>query len=94
MTRENSWYSLEVKVSTEKGLKEIETTLVEELPKIGESITDIIHGPFYRGITAFGSGTVTLLIMAECNEADYSKVQRELNHAIHDLFDQNGIGIK
>ena len=88
MTRENSWYTLEVKVSSEHGVKEIESILNEQLPVIGQSIPNIISGPHYRGITEIGPGCVTLLIVAECEEENYKKVQREMNHAIQDLFDR------
>ena len=40
-----------------------------------------------------GKGTVTLSIIAECNESDYYKVQRALNHALQSLFEENGIRI-
>ena len=93
MSRENSWCNLEIKISTERGLKEIEPILIEQLPKIGQNIQGILRGPIYRGITMLVAGGVTISIGAECNEADFSRIQRELNHAIQDLFDENGIQI-
>ena len=40
-----------------------------------------------------GRGTVTLSIVAECNEGDYFTIQRNLNRAVQELFEQNGIKI-
>ena len=93
MTRMSSWYPLEVSISGEQPLGEVEQMLTEQLPHIGSLIPEIVSGPFYKGVTAIGKGTVTLSIIAECNEADYYVVQRSLNRAIQALFEQQGIKI-
>ncbi|MBQ1792806.1 MAG: hypothetical protein II008_21735 [Oscillospiraceae bacterium] len=66
---------------------------LKRLPEIGKSIPEILSGPTYKGIVSMGKGTVTLSIIAECNESDYYKVQRALNHALQRLFEENGIRI-
>ena len=93
MTRKNSWYPLEVSVSCDQSLTKIEDVLKEQLPQIGDSIPEIISGPYYRGIVSISRGAVTLSIVAECNEGDYFTVQRSLNHAIQDLFEKNSITV-
>ena len=93
MTRMSSWYPLEVSISGEQPLGEVEQMLTEQLPHIGSLIPEIVSGPFYKGVTAIGKGTVTLSIIAECNEADYYVVQRSLNRAVQELFEQQGIKI-
>ena len=91
MTRKNSWYPLEINVSSEQSLVGIEKVLDEKLPQIGESIPEILSGPYYKGITSMGRGALTLSIIAECDEADYYVVQRALNHAIQEMLEENGI---
>jgi len=93
MTRMNSWYPLEVSIPVEQPLAEVEQMLSEQLPHIGDSIQEIVSGPFYRGVVSIGKGTVTLSIIAECNEEDYFAVQRSLNRAIQELFEKQGIKI-
>ena len=93
MTRLNSWYPLEISIAADQDLDAVEKLLTERLPEIGKSIPEILSGPNYKGIVAMGRGTVTLSIIAECNESDYFKVQRGLNHALQRLFEENGIRI-
>ena len=93
MTRLNSWCPLDVSVSSDQPLNTIEDLLRAQLPVIGKSIPEIVSGPFYKGVTAMGRGTVTLSIVAECNEGDYFTIQRNLNRAVQELFEQNGIKI-
>ena len=92
MTRMNSWYPLEVSICLED-LDAVEKLLAEELPRIGESIPEIISGPDYKGIVSMGKGTVTIAILAEYRESAFFKVQRSLNHSIQKLFEQNHIRI-
>ena len=94
MTRENSWYNLEIKVVTNRKLKEIEDVLIERLPKIKETVPGIISGPVYRGVIAIGGGAATLQISAECKETDFGNVQRELNQYIQYIFDEFDIATK
>ena len=91
MTRKTSWYSLEVNVSAAQPLDHIEKVLLEKLPLIGKTIPEIVSGPYYRGVVSLGRGTVTLSIIAECNEGDYYYVQRCVNRAVQELFVQNEI---
>ena len=91
MTRKNSWYPMEINVSSDQSLVGIEKVLDENLPQIGESIPEILSGPYYKGITSMGKGALTLSIIAECDEADYYVVQRALNHAVQEMLEENGI---
>lgn len=91
MTRMNSWYPLELRVASDDSFTEVEELLRKELPGIGESIPEIITGPFYKGITGMSGNILTISIIAECNEADYHQVQRSLNSAIREMLDRNGV---
>ena len=92
MSKMNSWYSLDLKIPADQPLREIEAMLELELPAIGESIPEIISGPYYKGVMAIGS-VHTLYIIAECRQANYRRVQRELNHAVLMLFNDHGYKI-
>ena len=91
MTRMNSWYPLDINISSDQPLADIEALLYEQLPRIGKEIPEVVSGPFYQGITSLGKGTMTLSITAECNEADYFTVQRALNRAVQELFEEKEI---
>ena len=92
MSKMNSWYSLDLKVPSDQPLKEIEAMLELELPRVGETIPEIISGPYYKGVMAIGN-VHTLYIIAECKQSNYRKVQRELNHSILGLFEEHGYKI-
>lgn len=89
MSKMNSWYSVDLKISADQPLDEIEAMLKKELPEIGKSIPEIIGGPYYKGVMQIGSIN-TLYIIAECKQENYRRVQRKLNHAILDLFNEHG----
>ena len=88
MSKMNSWYSLELKIPAVHPMAEVEAVLNEALPGIGESIPEIISGPFYKGVMSIGLNN-TYYIIAECRQPLYRIVQRKLNHAIRELCDQH-----
>ncbi|MDO5702888.1 MAG: mechanosensitive ion channel family protein, partial [Lachnospiraceae bacterium] len=93
MTRLNSWYPLDISISGDQPLGEVERLLTEQLPLIGKRIPEVISGPYYKGVVAIGKGVVTISIITECGESNYHVVQREVNRAVHDLFEDHGIQI-
>lgn len=93
LTRKNSWYLMEISISDDQSLDSIEAMLNEQLPRIGQSIPEIISGPYYKGVISFGHGSITLSIITECKEKNYLLVQRSVNRAILDLFTREGIKI-
>ena len=94
LSRLNSWYNMQLKVSADQPLDEIEEMLKQELPKIGASIPQVISGPFYNGVTAIDGNSNTLSLITECNEENFGRVQREVNRAIRLLFTEKGIALK
>ncbi len=93
MTRMNSWIPIEIKVSSDQSLPEIEKILDEELPKIGKSNPKILGGPYYYGVLGFDKGSVRLSIMTECHEEDYNNVERALYKALYELFKKQNVMI-
>ena len=93
MSKMNSWYTMELPIPSDQPIAEIEEMIVRELPAIGESIPEIISGPFYKGIWTISKGTYTLAINAECKEINIRHVQRKLNHELIMLFTKKGYRI-
>ncbi|MBQ3282183.1 MAG: mechanosensitive ion channel family protein [Eubacterium sp.] len=93
MSAMDSWYPMEVVVSSSQDINEIEKVLKENLPKIREKHPEIISGPEYRGIEAIGGGKVTILVLTSCSQVNYYKVQRIINKEILALFTEKEITI-
>lgn len=90
----DSWYPMQVVVSSDQDLKEVEAMLKKELPTIRKKHPEmIISGPEYRGIEAIGGGKITILLLTECSQEDYYKVQRIINKEVLNLFRNNDIQI-
>ncbi len=94
MSRLNSWYTMELKISADVPVDEIEKMLEQELPKIGESIPEVISGPHYKGVWAISGDTNTLSVITECREENFRHVQRDVNRAIRLLFEEKGYKLK
>ena len=90
MTKMNSWYPIVLTIRTDQ-LDKTEQLLRENLPKIGEKIEEILSTPRYKGIEKIGSGTLSLMILAECRQQDYRRVSRLLNRELYDLCKKNDI---
>ena len=67
---------------------QIDTRLMDQ---IGEKIEEILSTPRYKGIEKIGSGTLSLMILAECRQQDYRRVSRLLNRELYDLCKENDI---
>ena len=92
-SRLNSWYPLLLTISSTQSLSEIEAMLAEELPKISENHPEMIRGPEYRGVDSISGDKTSILILTECREEDYNKVQREVNREVHNLFKEHHIDL-
>ena len=88
LSRMNSVYSMQISVSSEQPLDDIETVLKQELPNIGSRIPEILVGPTYRGVTGFAPGGITLAVAADCREEDMPVVRAKLIAAIKRLLER------
>lgn len=93
LTRNNSWIPIEIKVSSDQSLPEIEKILEEELPKIAKTNPKILGGPYYYGVLGFDKGSVRLSIITECHEEDYNNVERYLYKALYELLKEKRVMI-
>ena len=86
----NSHVICEIEVSSKFSADEIEQMLKDELPNVGSTDRKILNGPFYNGITAIGSGTMTLSFSVECKEEDFSYVKDKINSSLLRIFRDHG----
>ena len=93
MTQMNSRCVCTFEIFSDYPIEDIEELLRRELPEIGEKDRRILAGPVYDGVTAFGSGTMTISVTTECNERDVDAVQNIVNKSLLQLFRQNGYPI-
>lgn len=91
LSKELSWFFINLTVSTNQPLEEIEMMLDRELPKIREEIPTIISGPYYNGISTIDYHRLSLSVGAECRQKDVTKTRTELNHVLWELFTKNGL---
>ncbi len=90
MSKESSMVFINLTLSTNQPLDEIEKMLDRELPKIGEKTPEIIRGPFYIGISEIGYHWIKICISAVCQQSDVNSIKSNLNHQLHDIFEDNG----
>ena len=72
-------------------LPEIERIIKEHVGDL--KIAGAVDNVSYDGVASLGASGVTLQFTCHCNEPDIFAVNRELNGAIKNMFDENGIGI-
>ena len=72
-------------------LPEIERIIKEHVGEL--KIDKAVDSVSYDGVAALGASGVTLQFTCHCNEPDIFAVSRELNGAVKNMFDENGIGI-
>lgn len=89
-----------VELSTAKALIDIEYGAA--LPKVEEiikaklpelQVEGAVEPISYDGVNALGASGVTLQFTTKCYEGDIYSVQRKLNAALKNMFDENDIGI-
>jgi small conductance mechanosensitive channel len=83
----------DISVSYGQDLEYIEGVINQALPHLKEKISDIVEGPFYKGVQQLGDSSVVLRIYAKTEETKKYQVVRDLNREMKLLFDQNKISI-
>ena len=72
-------------------LPEIERIIKQHVGDL--HIAGAVDNVSYDGVAALGASGVTLQFTCHCNEPDIFSVSRELNGAVKNMFDENGISI-
>ena len=72
-------------------LPDVEKIIIKNVGKLKvEHATDNVS---YDGVASLGASGVTLQFTCHCNESDIFAANRELNAAVKNMFDENGIDI-
>lgn len=93
MTKQYSYVSCDVGIEYGESLERVEAILDTELPKIGERLSAIKDGPYYKGVVSLGDSSVVIRIVAQCAEADRAQLGRDLNREMKLLCDRHDINI-
>ena len=72
-------------------LPRVEGIIAEKLPSL--KVEGALGEVAYNGVASLGASGVTLHFSVSCLEGDIFAVQRRLNGALKQMFDENGIGI-
>ena len=90
-TKLDSFATIDVEVSVGEDLPHLENVLKEELPRIAERQPMILDGPFYRGIVALTTSTMTVRVIARCSERNRSALERNLKREMRLLLTRHDI---
>lgn len=82
---------LNMPISYDADLPEVEAVLNEELPKL--VIPGMVKPPFYAGVQSFEDSSILLRIFFDVNSDDRFPAMRALNREIRLIFDRRGIEI-
>ena len=91
LSRELSLAVVDCEVSYDVPIELVEKILKDNLPTMKEKIPQIIEGPFYKGVSEYGTSNVVLKLLAKCKEEDRFQVQRDILREYHQIFLNNGI---
>ncbi|MBQ6509096.1 MAG: mechanosensitive ion channel [Flexilinea sp.] len=90
LSKENTWFFINLTISNTQPLHEIEDMLDRELPKVGEKIPRLISGPYYFGIDTIGYRRLSVTVAGECRQQDVNGIKSQLNHELWEMFEKNG----
>ena len=89
MTRQFSYTSCNISVSSGESLEKLEVLLEKEFIRLRERLPEIVDGPFYDGIESVaGDASAVLRVTVQCRESDRLRVTRELNREIKLFLDR------
>lgn len=84
---------LQMPISYDADLAEVEAVLAEELPKLSEVIPGLVKPPVYEGVDAFESSSVLLRIAIYVDTDVRYPALRALNREVKLIFDRHNIEI-
>ncbi len=92
MTMRVSIVYSDFQIQYEEKLEAVESVLKASLKKAKKSPL-ILSGPEYIGVYELGENGVTLRTLTRCHEACRKQVEREVNHIVYKIFQENGISV-
>lgn len=86
LSRELSLAVVDCEFSYDVPIEVVEKLLKDNLDNLKEKIPAIIEGPFYKGISYYGTSNIAIKLVAKCQEEDRFQVQRDLLREYRQLF--------
>lgn len=93
LTDDLSIATCECDIDYNEDLKHVEAIIATNLESIKKEIPAIVDGPFYKGVSQLGDSGIYLKFVAKCKEEDRYQVERDLNRAVLNLFNDNKVNI-
>ena len=93
LSRELSLAVVDCEFPYDVPLEFVEKLLKDNLNVFKEKIPAIVDGPFYKGVSGYGSSNVAVKLVAKCPEEDRYQVQRDMLREYRQLFVANGIDL-
>ena len=93
MTKESSYASVGLDIEYGESLERVESILKDEFPNIRRRLTSIEDGPFYKGVVSLEDNSVTIRVIAKCDEGDRVQLGRDLLREMKLIFDEHEIRI-
>lgn len=91
LSRELSLASVDCEFTYDVPIEYVEKILKDNLEKLKEKIPSIVEGPYYKGISYYGSSNIAIKLIAKCHETDRFQVQRDLLREYRQLFLSKGV---
>ncbi|MGM9873352.1 MAG: mechanosensitive ion channel family protein [Bacilli bacterium] len=93
LSRELSLAVVDCEFGFDIPLEYVENLIKDNLDSFKEHIPAIVEGPFYKGVSGYGSSNVAIKLVAKCHEEDRYQVQRDLLREYRQLFIRNGFDL-
>ena len=93
LSRELSLAVVDCEFPYDVPLEFIEKLLKDNLDNFKSKIPAIVEGPYYKGVSGYGSSNVAVKVVAKCHEEDRYQVQRDLLREYRQLFVANGVDL-
>lgn len=93
LSRELSLAVVDCEFGYDIPLEYVENLIKDNLDTFKDHIPGIVEGPYYKGVSGYGSSNVAIKLVAKCNEEDRYQVQRDLLREYRQLFVKNGFDL-
>ncbi|MDO5575361.1 MAG: mechanosensitive ion channel family protein, partial [bacterium] len=93
MTKKYSQAYCDLGIEYDESLEHVESVLKKELPLMKERLEHIVAGPYYKGVVGLNDSSVTLRILAQCEEKNRIQLTRDLTRELKLMCDRYNISI-
>ena len=90
-TKLDSYANVDIILPLGESLPHLENVLAVELPEIRKRVPMITDGPFYKGVIDLTDSSMTIRIVATCDEQDRGQLERTLKREMKLVLSRNDI---